>query len=116
MEKLQDEVIKKMLEELDEILKIVYGDKLKSIILYGSVARGTAAEDSDVDIMILIDATNQELRDFEDKLNDVSTDISIKYFKVLSIIDVSYQEYLNWYKVYPFYKNVSQEGVVLYAA
>ena len=29
MEKLQDEVIKKMLEELDEMLKKVYGDYMK---------------------------------------------------------------------------------------
>ena len=56
------------------------------------------------------------MRTFEDRLSDVSTDISIKYFKVFSIIDVSYQEYMNWLKVSPFYRNVSEEGVVLYAA
>ena len=56
------------------------------------------------------------MRTFEDRLRDVSTDISIKYFKVFSIIDVSYQEYMDWMKVSPFYRNVSEEGVVLYAA
>lgn len=66
--------------------------------------------------MVLIDGTAQELRAFEDQLSDVSTDISIKYFKVFSIIDISYQEYMQWMNTLPFYKNVSQEGVVLYAA
>lgn len=65
--------------------------------------------------MVLIDGTAQELRAFEDQLSDVSTDISIKYFKVFSIIDISYQEYMRWMNTSPFYKNVSQEGVVLYA-
>ena len=116
MEKLQDVKLKKILMELAEMLQEVYRDKLKEVILYGSVARGTATDDSDVDIMVLIDGTDQELRSFEDKLSDVSTDISIKYFKVFSIIDVSYQEYMNWMKVSPFYRNVSEEGVVLYAA
>lgn len=85
-------------------------------VYYGSVARGTATSGSDVDIMVLVDATDRELRNYEDRLGDVSTDISIKYLKVLSIVDVSYQEYMNWQKISPFYRNVSEEGVILYAA
>lgn len=116
MEKIEDMNLRKMLLELEEMLQRVYGNKLKAVILYGSVARGTATEESDIDIMVLIDGTAQELRAFEDQLSDVSTDISIKYFKVFSIIDISYQEYMQWMNTLPFYKNVSQEGVVLYAA
>ena len=115
MEKIQDMDLRKMLLELEEKLQRVYGNKLKAVILYGSVARGTATEESDIDIMVLVDGTAQELRTFEDQLSDVSTDISIKYFKVFSIIDISYQEYMRWMNTSPFYKNVSQEGVVLYA-
>ena len=116
MEKIQDMDLRKMLLELEEKLQRVYGNKLKAVILYGSVARGTATEESDIDIMVLIDGTAQELRTFEDQLSDVSADISIKYFKVFSIIDISYQEYMRWMNTLPFYRNVSQEGVVLYAA
>ena len=116
MEKIEDMNLRKMLLELEEMLQRVYGNKLKAVILYGSVARGTATEESVIDIMVLIDGTAQELRAFEDQLSDVSTDISIKYFKVFSIIDISYQEYMQWMNTLPFYKNVSQEGVVLYAA
>lgn len=116
MEKIQDMDLRKMLLELEEKLQRVYGNKLKAVILYGSVARGTATEESDIDIMVLVDGTAQELRTFEDQLSDVSADISIKYFKVFSIMDISYQEYMRWMNTLPFYKNVSQEGVVLYAA
>ena len=45
--------------ELAEMLCEVYRDKLKAVILYGSVARGTATDDSDVDIMVLVDGTDQ---------------------------------------------------------
>ena len=116
MEKIQDLDLRKMLLELEEKLQRVYGNKLKAVILYGSVARGTATEESDIDIMVLVDGTAQELRTFEDQLSDVSTDISIKYFKVFSIIDISYQEYMRWVNTSPFYRNVSKEGVILYAA
>ena len=116
MEMLQERALKAMLAELSDMLKAVYGSKLKSVILYGSAARGTATDESDVDIMVLVDGTDQELRDYGGELGDVSTDISIKYVKVLSILDVSYQEYMDWLEISPFYRNVSEEGVVLYAA
>lgn len=116
MKKLVNPELKTMLMELAGMLQRVYQDKLKAVILYGSTARGTATDESDVDVMVLIDGDDQELRAFEDELSDVSTDISMKYFKVFSIIDVSYQEYMNWMKVSPFYRNVSEEGVILYAA
>lgn len=116
MKALWDMELKVMLKELSDMLLAVYGSKLKYVILYGSTVRGTADSESDVDILVLVDGTDRELRDYEDKLGDVSTDISIKYFKVLSIVDVSYQEYLDWREVSPFYKNIAEEGVVLYAA
>ena len=116
MKKLQNKELEKVLDELSDMLQEVYRDKLKAVILYGSAARGTATNESDIDIMILVDGTDQELKCFEDKLNNVSTDISLKYFKVFSIIDVSYQEFTSWMEISPFYRNVSEEGVVLYAA
>lgn len=116
MEKIKDENIKKMLAELAESLQNIYGDKLKTVVLYGSVARGTQTDDSDIDIMILIDGNNDELRQYDDKLSDISTDFSLKYLRVLSVIDISYQEYEEWRNLSPFYKNVSEEGVILYAA
>lgn len=58
---LQDAILK-----LPEALKDLYKDKLKAIILYGSVARGTALEESDVDILVLVDASQEELRNYSD--------------------------------------------------
>lgn len=88
----------------------------EEVILYGSVARGTQTDESDVDIMVLVDGNSAELKEYDDRLSDVSTDIALKYLKVFSIIDVSYQEYRDWMNIAPFYKNVAEEGVVLYAA
>ena len=96
------------------MLQKVYNDKLKSVVLYGSFARKTATDESDIDIMVLVDGTNQDLRVFEDRLSDVSTDISLKYSKVFSIIDISYQEYMTWKSISPFYKNVSQEALEIW--
>lgn len=116
MEQIMDEQMEKILSELAELLHQVYKSRLKTVILYGSVARGTYTKDSDIDIMVLVDGDDLELRSYNEQLSDVATDISLKYLKVFSIIDVSYQEYMKWKQISPFYKNVSEEGVVLYAA
>lgn len=116
MEKIADEKLREILQEMGELLKSVYGNRLKAVILYGSVARGTQTEDSDIDVMILVDGTDEQLREYNERLSDISTELALKYVKVFSIIDVKYQEYQEWKTVSPFYKNVDREGVVVYAA
>lgn len=116
MDKIKDERLKKILQEMAELLQHVYGERLKAVILYGSVARGTQTEDSDVDILVLVDGTDAQLREYDEKLSDVSTDLALKYMKVFSIIDVKYQEYQDWKAISPFYQNVEREGVIVYAA
>lgn len=113
---IQDNGLKNILDKLSASLKAVYGNKLKAVILYGSVARGTATPESDIDIMVLVDSSIEELKKYADKLCDVSTDFALEYFKVFSIIDVCYAEFSEWKQVLPFYRNVANEGVVLYAA
>lgn len=59
---IQDNELKNILEKLSASIKVVYGSKLKAIILYGSVARGTATPESDIDIMVLVDSSAEELK------------------------------------------------------
>lgn len=116
MDRIIDATTENILREITGLLSELYGSSLKAVILYGSVARGTQTEDSDVDILVLVDGTDQELRAYGDGLSDVSTDMALKYLKVFSIMDVRYQEYMDWKSVSPFYRNVDREGIVLYAA
>ncbi|QBE98077.1 hypothetical protein PMF13cell1_03641 [Blautia producta] len=107
--------VRKVTMDLAEELKKLYKDKLKAVILYGSEVRGTAQEDSDIDILVLVDVEPEELRSYEDALSDISTEFALEFFKVFSIIDVSFKEFSKWKDVSPFYKNVAREGVILYA-
>ena len=90
------------------------GEKLEQIILYGSVARGTSTEESDVDIALLIHGTIDET--LEDHLLDFIVDMNLKYNRVFSVIDIDYETFRKWENVLPFYSNVRREGVTLWKA
>lgn len=98
--------------ELVEGLKDLLNERLISIILYGSVARGTDTNESDVDIAIIVkDAKSQSIQDI---LIDFTLDLDLKYDKVFSVIDIDYDEFIKWEDILPFYKNVKKDGVVLW--
>ncbi len=55
MEKEMREPHKTLIGRLIEALKRKYGDKFISLAVFGSVARGEARRDSDIDLLLVID-------------------------------------------------------------
>jgi predicted nucleotidyltransferase len=50
------------LDQYEARLRARFGDRLRSIILFGSFARGDADEDSDVDVLVVVDGlSNAEI-------------------------------------------------------
>ena len=56
--------IKMLLDQYTEILRKIYGSHLKTVILYGSYARGDYKADSDIDIMILLDLSDIDIKQY----------------------------------------------------
>lgn len=94
----------------------VYGSHLRKIILYGSYARGDFKTDSDVDILILLDILELEIKEYRHLLSDMTYDFNMDYNLDIKPIAKSEKHFLKWVRNYPFYTNISREGVVLYAA
>ncbi|MBR2140144.1 MAG: nucleotidyltransferase domain-containing protein [Phascolarctobacterium sp.] len=105
---------KQMVDELVAGLLEIIDEQLVSVILYGSVARGTASCESDVDVALLIKGTLSSST--ENMLSDFIVDMNLKYDKVFSVIDIDIDNYEKWKAVTPFYKNVKQDGIVLWKA
>lgn len=107
-----------ILNLLPEILQKVYKEKLKSVILFGSYARGTYDAESDVDIAVLIDGTEEEMEDYKRQLSDISAEFIIQKDCnwLFSLIPIQFSRYEEWKEILPFYKNISQEGIVLYVS
>lgn len=103
-----------VLKELVEGILAIFETQVIRIVLYGSVARGTNKTESDVDIALLLNGSLS--KETEDKLSDLVVDLNLKYDTVLSVIDIDYELFKKWEKVTPFYKNVNEEGIVLWKA
>ena len=92
--------------------RILLGDKLSKIILYGSYARGDFKDNSDVDIMILVrDMSEDKIRMAEETLCDLSFDIEIENGLHISAIVKNEEHFKYWESVLPFYMNVRKEGI-----
>lgn len=67
-----------MLQAFVANLRSLLGDHLNDVILYGSYARDEATEGSDMDLMILVDLSEEDLNKYDDRISDFSTEILLK--------------------------------------
>jgi len=71
---------KKQIAELKNKILSYYGDRLISMVLYGSFARGTATSESDIDILLIIKTLHgrkmKRIEEFIDKVENKLEGIS----------------------------------------
>ena len=60
-----------------ESLKKKYGDRLVSVVLFGSVARGEARKDSDIDLLIIVDGLPKSRLKRQEEFLEVEKDVPL---------------------------------------
>lgn len=93
-----------------EKLKGIFGDKLKDVILFGSYARGDYDEESDIDVFVLVDMPDVELKGYISVISSVTSEIDLEYDVLISVILKDINHFESWKKVVPFYLNILKEG------
>lgn len=111
---IKDKTVAKVLKEVEQQMISLFGDKLDSVILYGSYAREENSEESDIDVMILVNENETVLNKYEDKITDVIVDLSLEFGVVVSLYLESTKSYKEKVNVLPFLKNVERDGIKLY--
>lgn len=100
---------------IDELKKL-YGTDLRSVILYGSYARGDYTRESDIDLMVLVNLQEDEISRKGKRLSDITFDYNFDYDLEIMPIVKNQDHFNKWIQAYPFYNQVKKEGVELYAA
>ncbi|MFH1071158.1 MAG: nucleotidyltransferase domain-containing protein [Candidatus Glassbacteria bacterium] len=103
-----DGQIRIILSELKSRLSVLYGPRLQGVYLFGSYARGEADDESDVDILIVLDRVD----DYSAEINrssEVISDISLKYGITLSRVFVSAKQWRDDLTL--FFLNVREEAI-----
>jgi predicted nucleotidyltransferase len=68
-----------LLERYTKVLEKIYGKHLKVVILYGSYSRGDYREDSDIDIMILLDLSDMDIKQYRHELSGETFDFNMEH-------------------------------------
>ena len=100
-----------MIKQYVEQLCKIYGEHLKTVILYGSYARGDYTENSDIDIMVLLDLNDMDIKKYRHELSGMTYDFNMDYDLDIKPIAKNKEHFNNWVDVYPFYSNIEREGV-----
>ena len=83
-----------------------------TVLVYGSVARGTAGTESDYDILVLSDEplTSAE----EERLSDALYELELERGVVLSVLFYAIEQWNDpLHRVMPLHREVEREGIVL---
>ena len=104
-----NQIEEKSLGEFKDKLNNIFKNRIKTMLLYGSKARGDYNRTSDIDVFILIEEGGYEVRD---QIADMSYDIFLKYEVLISprVININEYEVLNRWQT-AFIKNLQRDGI-----
>lgn len=109
-------------DDLNEVLskfsisiKEIFHEKLKAIILFGSYARGDYDNESDIDIMVLVDIEKMDIKNYRNEIVMLTSKLGMDYNVVLAPIIQNFSEFNRFKETSGFFRNVQNEGVLISA-
>lgn len=85
------------------------GERFVRLVVFGSVARGDARPDSDIDMMLFV---SQTLPSDKEVISDICSDILLEYGIVLSLFCRTETEFAER-PFNPLFRNILREGVAV---
>jgi predicted nucleotidyltransferase len=85
------------------------------IISHDDFARGDADEGSDIDVFLLVNTPREEIFRRNRLIGNVTGNLLLNYDVLVSPIVENREFYYQNIDVFPFFRNIQQEGVRVYA-
>lgn len=102
-------VIEPIVREFKAALQALYGERLHGVVLYGSYARGDYDEESDIDLMVLLNDEQVDTYTEIFQMSDLTMDFIIRYGMAVSVLPAPINRYRKSFG--PVYQNARCEGV-----
>lgn len=107
------DIVRNIIYQFSQQMKSIFGTHLSKVIVYGSFARGDYKDNSDVDVMLLVDLPEEEIKKKENSVYDIAFEIEMNTGIEISPVIKSEAQYEYWVDVLPYYRNVRKEGVII---
>lgn len=98
-------------ERIAKEAKAVFVDKLDTVLLYGSYARGEETSESDIDIMVLANVKREELSKYKKPFIALTSELGLEHDVVITVTLKDTETFNRYLDVVPFYSNVKREGI-----
>ena len=102
--------VRDALREARESLHQMYGARLQRLVVFGSQAREEAHEDSDIDLLVVLDGPIDPLQEAR-RTSGLVIDVAIHHGVALSLVHLSADEFADTGR--SFVQNVQADGVEL---
>jgi predicted nucleotidyltransferase len=108
---MSDERLNSILNRVFRFAKSVFGTKLNDVILYGSYARGDYDSESDIDVMIIVDMPNDQLRNHRTEFSYFAADLGLESDILISTTLQCKSHFDKWRGNVGYFHDVDREGV-----
>lgn len=102
--------LNRIAKEIVDCYRVVYGEDIVEIVLYGSYARGNYTEDSDIDIVALVHGSRESLQAKLKQVWDASAEIGMEHDVIVSPTVIPYDDFMKYKQSLPYYRNIAEEG------
>lgn len=100
-----------IIERLRASLGEIFPGENFEVILFGSYARNEADDESDVDVMFLVDSSRQKIAEKHWEIGEAAADVLMDFGVVVSPVVENREYYRANSDILPFFRNVQREGV-----
>lgn len=104
-----------LIYELTTVLKRKFKQDILSVVLFGSIVKGTSTATSDIDVLVVSSAPMNDWRARDKLILDLTEDIELKYSTPIHMILVNKDEISHAIEsVYPLMLEIYEENEIIY--